>query len=131
MMRVLLLLLLCLGPAAAEEGWMPSVVGAYQGPVLNAGRIQPLSTSFQLDEAGHLVGHYHVEDTPPFDGELTDFRPDGERQGNFVWRDPFGEGVVHIRFEPERGRFFGLWGADFPIPNNVFDGFRVRVPPTS
>jgi hypothetical protein len=131
MKRALLLLALFAAPAAADESWLASVLGPYEGPVLNAGRLQHLSTRFELDTNGHLVGHYHVDDTPPFDGELTDFQPDGDMQGTFIWHDPYGEGVVHVRFEPDHGRFFGRWGADTPLPDNVFDGFRYRPPAVS
>jgi hypothetical protein len=37
-------------------------------------------------------------------------------------------GTVHIRFQPELGRFLGRWGLDQAVPGNVFDGYR-RGPP--
>jgi hypothetical protein len=131
MKLALLWLLLSVVPAAAADSWFGQVLGPYEGPVRNAGEIQHLTTRFELDAAGHLIGHYHVEDDPPFDGELTDFAPDGELQGTFIWQDRFGSGVVHIRFEPEHGRFTGRWGPESPWPDNIFNGFRIRPPAVS
>jgi hypothetical protein len=128
---LLVLLLLATLPAYADDNWMSSVTGPYEGPVMNSGRMEHLSTNFELDAAGHLIGHYHVDDVPPFDGELTEFTPDGEMQGRFKWHDPYGQGVVHVRFDPDHGRFFGRWGGDAPMPGNVFDGFRYRPPAVS
>jgi hypothetical protein len=131
---LILLILSCCSvftAARAQDTWMDSVLGPYEGPVLNAGKIQHLTTHFELDASGRLIGHYHVEDNPPFDGELTDFQPDGESQGTFTWHDPFGHGVVHIRFDPDHARFIGRWGLDQPWPDNVFNGFRVRPPAVS
>lgn len=110
---------------------MSAVTGPYEGPVMNSGRLEHLSTHFELDATGHLIGHYHVDDVPPFDGELTDFKPEGENLGSFIWHDPYGQGVVHVRFDPDHGRFFGRWGGDTPMPENVFDGFRSRPPAVS
>jgi hypothetical protein len=118
-------------PVWANEAWEATVLGPYDGPVMNAGRREHLATRFEFDSAGHLIGHYHVDDVPPFDGELTDFRPDGDAEGDFTWRDPYGQGVVHIRFDPEHGRFFGRWGIETPLPQNIFDGFRTRPPAVS
>jgi hypothetical protein len=131
MMRAALLLALLAAPAQAEEPWVASVLGPYDGPVMNAGQEEHLTTRFELDPSGHLIGHYHVDDVPPFDGELTDFKPDGDAEGDFTWHDPYGEGVVHIRFDPAHGRFFGRWGFEMPLPMNVFNGFRTRAPALS
>jgi hypothetical protein len=131
MKRALLLLALATQPALADDNWMPSVLGPYEGPVMNSGKIENLSTRFELDAEGHLIGHYHVDDVPPFDGDLTDFKPDGEAQGTFTWHDPYGQGVVHVRFDPDHGRFLGRWGTNAPTPENVFDGFRFRPPAVS
>jgi hypothetical protein len=131
MRAALLLLLLFCTPAAAQDTWFSNVLGPYEGPVRNAGQIEHLTTRFELDAAGHLIGHYHVEDDPPFDGELTDFVPDGDQQGTFIWQDRFGSGVVHVRFDPEHSRFTGRWGLESPLPDNVFNGFRIRPPAVS
>ena len=129
MLRAALVLLLLLArPPGAEENPLSGVLGSYQGPVLNAGQIQQLATDFEFDAGGKLVGHYLVEDNPPFEGDLTDFVPDGPTSGTFTWRDRFGHGVVHIRFEPDRDRFLGAWGDDMPLADHIFDGYRIRPP---
>jgi len=123
-------LLLFAGPALAEDWWQ-SVLGPYQGPVMNGGKLQQLDTEFFTDAAGNLVGRYHVEDEPPFDGELTDFRQEGPLAGSFTWHDRFGEGSVHVEFDPDRGRFTGSWGEDTPQPDLIFNGYRLRPSPGS
>jgi hypothetical protein len=122
-------LLLC-GPARADDWWQ-SVLGGYQGPVLNDGRIEQMDTEFSVDAGGRLVGHYHVEDTPPFDGELSDFHADGPLSGSFTWHDRYGQGIVHLEFDPVRGRFLGNWGTDIPQGGLIFNGYRIRPPATS
>ncbi len=123
--RVLLLLLAFAWPVHAAEDWVQDVLGDYRGPVLNNGRIEQVWTDFELDAAGHLTGHYHVDDPDPFDGALTDFHADGEYSGSFTWHDRYGAGTVHIVFDPDHGRFTGRWGTDNPLPGYVFNGYRA------
>ena len=48
-----------------------------------------------------------------------------------MWTDRYGTGTVHIRFEPEIGRFIGDWGVQGIAPTLEFDGFRRRPPTVS
>jgi hypothetical protein len=123
--------LLAASPARAADDCTDLVLGAWQGPVLNASKIETMTTMFTRDPAGHLTGRYHVRDTPPFDGTLTDYRPTGDCEGDFTWTDHFGSGIVHIRFDPDRNRFIGRWGLDQPDPDNIFDGHRDSPPAVS
>ena len=106
-------------------------VGIWRGPVVNGSGVQDMTTSFSLSTDGRLVGRYHIEDTVPLDGTLTDFRETGPCSGRFRWRDRDGSGTVQIRFQPELGRFLGRWGVDRPVQDNVFDGYRRRPPAVS
>ena len=126
----LVILLFCGRAGVADDAWS-EVLGHYAGPVWNDERIEDLATEFFRDGEGNLVGRYHVEGDPPFDGELTDFQQDGPNSGIFVWHDRFGEGVVKIVFDPAHGRFTGLWGDDQPVRGHVFNGMRIRPPATS
>ena len=65
------------------------------------------------------------------DGTLTELRRTGDCEADFVWHDQDGTGIVHIRFEPERGRFRGHWGASDPVPSLIFDGYRFGESPIS
>jgi hypothetical protein len=123
--RTLLLVLVLIRPAVAADDWVQDVLGAYQGPVLNGSGIERMVTEFGLDSAGQLTGHYHVDDVPPFDGELTDFHEDAPYRASFIWHDRYGEGVVHIHFDPEHGRFLGLWGDTEPLAGHILTGYRV------
>jgi hypothetical protein len=118
-------------PISAAADWLQDVLGPYVGPVLNDGVRQTMQTVFSLDDQGHLIGHYHVADDPPFDGELTDFIDDGNHGGLFTWSDRYGEGVVQVHFLPAEGRFVGEWGTLAPVAGQVFCGHRFKAPPTS
>ena len=118
-------------PAAALEGCFAESTGGWRGPVLNGPGLQTMDAEFQIDTQDRLVGRYHVHDVVPFDGALTDFQQTGACEADFFWHDRYGSGVVHIRFEPEKGRFLGYWGRDQPNPALIFDGFRIRPPAVS
>ena len=131
--RVLLTLLLLAnagapGHAGALDACYSDAVGVWRGPVLNGPGIEDMTTTFSLGTDGRLVGQYHIEDPVPLDGTLTEFRETEPCGGDFRWLDRDGSGTVHIRFQPEYGRFLGRWGLDRPVPSNVFDGYR-RGPP--
>ena len=70
-----------------------------------------METEFHAGPDGMLVGHYRIHDAVSFDGTLTEFRLAGTCEADFTWHDRDGTGTVHIRFEPELGRFIGHWGA--------------------
>ena len=114
----------------AAMAWLTSG-NIWRGPVWNGPGLQVMDTDFSFGPDGSLTGHYHVFDTDPFDGTLTDFQPTGHCEANFVWTDRYGTGTVHIRFEPEIGRFIGTWGGQGMAPTLEFDGFRKRPPAVS
>jgi len=119
-------------PAAqALNGCYSDVVGTWRGPVLNDVGIQDMTTSFSIGADGTLVGRYHIEGALPLDGTLTDYRETGHCSGDFHWHDRDGSGTVHLRFQPELGRFLGHWGLDRPTPGNVFNGYRSGPMPVS
>ncbi|MEJ0016926.1 MAG: hypothetical protein WDN25_10205 [Acetobacteraceae bacterium] len=124
----LLLMLAAAPPAAALEACFAASVGPWRGPVINDSRVQVVETEFELSADGTLVGHYHVEDAEPFDGSLTGFHQTAPCEADFTWTDRYGTGIVHIRFEPELGRFLGYWGLEEPIPMLIFRGYRTRPP---
>ena len=128
-----LLLAICLlaGPAHALDACYADITGPWLGEVRNEGEIQKLATDFTLDAEGRPEGRYHVSAEQPFDGTLTEFEETGPCEGDFTWTDRFGSGIVHIRFQPQRARFYGNWGLDVPDPGNIFNGRRVTVAPTS
>jgi hypothetical protein len=117
--------------ALALSACYSEAVGTWRGPVLNGLGIQDMTTSFSLDTDGRLVGRYHIQDAVPLDGTLTDFRETEPCSGDFIWHDRDGSGTVHVRFQPELGRFLGRWGLDGPMPGNVFNGYRSRPPAVS
>lgn len=116
--------------ALALSACLSDAIGTWRGPVLNGPGLEDMTTIFFLGSDGNLVGTYHIEDAVPFDGTLTDFRAAGDCAGDFRWHDRNGSGTVHIRFQPELGRFVGRWGVDRPVQDNVFNGNR-RLSPTS
>lgn len=122
----LLIGLAAIQPAAAqpaEPGWVADVVGHYAGKILNAGQTECHATDFTLKD-GHLVGHYRIEDTDPFEGELTDFVPEAENAGTFTWTDRFGVGKEFVIFGIDHGSFSGAWGVQWINPSNTVWGLR-------
>ena len=125
--RIILVLLLIsiTPPALALDACFTASVGPWRGPVWNGIGLQTMETEFQAGPDGTLVGPDIIHDAVPFDGTLTGFQQTGTCEANFTWTDRDGTGTVHIRFEPELGRFIGLWGGAAPVPELVFDGYRV------
>jgi hypothetical protein len=128
---VSLLAILVARPALALDACFADSVGSWRGPVWNGTGLQTMDTTFQLDGNGALTGQYHIHDFVPFDGTLTELRQTGDCAADFIWRDRDGTGVVHIRFEPELGRFLGRWGSTDPLPGLRFDGYRTGPKPMS
>lgn len=118
-------------PAWALDACFAESVGAWRGPVWNGAGLQTMDSEFFIGPDGSLVGHYHVHDTEPFDGTLTGFQPTGRCEADFTWTDKFGTGTVHIRFNPQNGRFVGDWGIGKPVPALIFNGYRTRPPVVS
>ena len=126
-MRAWLLLIALAFPAAAQPAadppWVADMVGRFAGMVRNGGRMECHYTIFSLKD-GRLVGHYRIEDTEPFEGELTDFEPGAEGSGTFIWHDRYGVGKEFVAFAPDHGSFTGLWGDTVIDPRNPVSGTR-------
>ena len=120
----LLMILSVMTPAMALDECFQRSVGSWRGPVANDGQLQSMDTEFHLDAEGQLAGGYHIADPVTFDGTLSGFHPTGHCEADFTWTDRYGTGTVHIRFEPDQGRFTGTWGFGWPIPGNIFNGNR-------
>lgn len=121
-----LLLLSSAAPALALDTCFGDSLGPWRGPVWNGIGLETMDTNFSVGPDGGLVGRYRIHDAVPFDGTLTEFRPVGSCEADFTWHDRDGTGTVHIRFEPELGRFVGHWGDAEPVPSLLFNGYRVR-----
>jgi hypothetical protein len=115
----------------ALDACLADSAGAWRGPVWNGAGLQTMDTTFQVGSDGALIGRYHIHDFVPFDGTLTELRRTGDCEADFVWHDRDGTGVVHIRFEPQLGRFLGRWGTNQPLPGLEFNGYRTGPPPIS
>jgi hypothetical protein len=116
---------------AAPPACAPDIIGPWFGHVTDDGRIKELSTRFSTS-SGALTGTYHVEDEDGgYDGTLTDFSQSGPCEGQFLWHDRHGTGVVRVEFRPDRDRFDGQWGDGVPLENQIFTGRRSRPVPTS
>ena len=127
LVRIILVLLLIsvTPPALALDACFTASVGPWRGPVWNGIGLQTMDTEFQARPDGTLIGHYRIHDAVPFDGTLTGFRQTGTCEADFIWTDRDGTGTVHIRFEPQLGRFIGDWGSADPVPDLVFNGYRL------
>jgi hypothetical protein len=128
---VIVLAVMCgASPAFALDACFTESVGPWRGPVFNEGRFETMDSEFRAEPDGTLSGTYRMHGSSDFDGKLTGFRQTGPCEVDFIWTDDFGKGLVHIRFQPENGRFIGSWGIDMPVPSWTFDGYRA-APQTS
>ncbi len=139
MRRAALLLLLWPGWAVAEPvagsvadspAWVADVVGRYAGTVRNSGAMECHRTEFSVQD-GHLVGHYWIDDTDPFEGTLTGFVPESGTSGHFTWTDRYGSGIELLVFSSDRRSFTGAWGADTVDPHNPVYGTRGGTCPSA
>jgi hypothetical protein len=130
MRRVAILLLLMLAsPVVAQPTGEAAAAGSYAGLVRNAGRMECHRTVFALQD-GRLVGHYWIEGADPFEGELTDFKPQaigGGVAGTFIWTDRYGTGVEFVLFANDAASFTGAWGDTSPTAGNTVWGTRAPV----
>jgi hypothetical protein len=124
-MLAILVLLAPAPQAMALDACFTQSLGPWRGPVWNRVGLQTMETRFHAGPDGTLEGDYRIHDAEAFDGTLTGFRQTGPCEADFIWHDRDGSGTVRIRFEPERGRFIGRWGASDPAPALIFDGFRT------
>lgn len=115
---------------AATPTWADQVVGVYVGRDHNAGELQCEQIEFALQD-GVLVGHYRIEDDPPFEGDLAYLGPDTDTGdaadgpgGRFLWSDRDGSGIRVIRFAPGFASFRSLWGRTVPDPRLTGYGRR-------
>ncbi len=111
-------------PAFALDPCFADSAGSWRGSVLDSGVRKLLDTEYFVAPDDTLVGRYHVFGDDPYDGVLTGFHATAECEADFVWQDRYGQGVVHVRFEPEQGRFLGAWGTIAPFFGHYFNGFR-------
>ncbi len=122
--------LLAAAAAAPAPDWAASVTGTYAGREWNAGEMQCERTEFSVRD-GALVGHYWVDDADPFEGDLTNFVPDGGHSGIFTWTDRFGAGVMYVRFAGDGSSFWSMWGLTQPDTGKPGYGLRgdaAKVP---
>lgn len=105
------------------------ILGAWAGPVVDAGVIGRLASEF-IERNGDLVGQYHIDtEGLEYDGTLERFHATGPCEGDFVWNDQFGIGVLHIVFSLDGRRFDGFWGRNTPLPGQIFNGRREMSKP--
>jgi hypothetical protein len=121
---LVLVMLSSASPALALDACFAASVGPWRGPVWNRIGIETMETEFQAGPDETLTGRYRILDAVPFEGTLSGFRQTGTCEADFTWTDRDGTGTVHIRFEPQLGRFIGGWGGAVPVPDLVFNGYR-------
>lgn len=90
---------------------LPAIAGTYEGIVLNGNDMDPVLTTFFLNESDQIVGKYAMGEEAGLEvGELSNLRMDGSYTVLFDWKDKYGRGVLRILFSSNYKMFYGLWG---------------------
>jgi hypothetical protein len=85
--------------------------GTYEGRVFNGDNMDPVLTTFFIDESGQVLGKYAMgEETGLEVGVLTNLRMEGDYTFVFDWKDRYGTGILRILFSSDYKVFYGLWG---------------------
>lgn len=101
---------------------LPPITGTYIGNVLNGDDMDPVLTTFYLNDSGNIVGKYAMGEEAGLElGSLSDFRTEGSYTIVVNWKDKYGSGVLRMLFSSDYSLFYGLWGAsesDTSLPWN-------------
>lgn len=96
---------------ASEGPNFALLVGTYSGEVLNGTDLDPILTTFEIDNEGNFVGeHVLGEDDRLITGTLSDFNIEGQYTMSMTWSDIYGEGTLRILFSENYSSFMGFFG---------------------
>ena len=88
------------------------IIGVYQGVVSSSGQYWEITTTFEIDSAGELVGRYiYDENGGPFTGELSRVRLTDCHKIVTIWSETLGSGVLEAEFSEDFRTFKGLWSS--------------------
>lgn len=108
----LMLSALC-APSSAQSDAVPSqpIIATYEGQVFNGDDIDPILTTFVIEDGKKLMGTYVIEEETGFEsGNLSDCQLEGTYTVTCTWRDKYGAGFARILFSTDYRSFNGFWG---------------------
>jgi hypothetical protein len=96
--------------SAAEPASLRRIAGTFHGEVFNGTDMDPVVTSFSVDNNGRLSGNYTVdEENGAYSGILTSIVFEDARTISASWTDKFGEGYALLEFSSDFASFNGEW----------------------
>lgn len=110
---VCLMLGLICAPCYAQNDAAPPlpIVATYEGQVFNGDNMDPILTTFVIEDGKKLVGTYVVEEETGFEsGNLSDCQLEGTYTVTCTWNDKYGSGFARILFSADYRSFSGYWG---------------------
>ena len=95
----------------SNQGTYPPIIGTYNGNVFNGNDMDPVLTTFFLNDSGQIIGKYAIgEETGLELGKLSNLRTEGNYTIVVDWKDKYGSGVLRMLFSSDYWMFYGLWG---------------------
>ena len=102
--------------ASCAAGWHEAATGHYDGWVQSTNTLS-VETWIETAPDGRLSGRYVLhEANRDVPGTLSPAADGACNEAWFRWSDLYGTGTVHLRFDPDRHCFEGVWGTALEIP---------------
>ena len=113
--------------AATAQGDAPAqpVIATYEGQVFNGDNMDPILTTFTIEDGKKLKGAYVIEDETGLEsGNLSDCQLEGLYTVTCMWTDKYGTGLARILFSSDYRSFHGYWGQSSDTTFLPWNGVR-------
>ena len=120
-----MILSLAFGSSFAQSDAPQAIIATYEGLVFNGDNMDPILTTFIIEDGKKLKGTYVIEDEEGFEsGTLTDCTLEGTYTVTCTWKDKYGAGVARILFSADYRAFNGFWGETSDTTFQPWNGVR-------
>ncbi len=99
--------------------------GTFEGSLFNGSDMDPVITSFSLNDKGELSGKYAMGEEKSIElGTLEDIHIESAYSISMTWKDKYGEGTLRILFSEDYQVFWGFWGDSETPAAITWNGLR-------
>jgi len=121
--------LMLLLPDVAKAGTYDGPDGRYCGTLASSGQIVDADTKLKLDPDGRISGTYQFRDGDSVtNGNLQEEEKGPGLTKMLRWTDKYGKGRLVITFDSTFHSFYGHWGTNDAVPNQLWTGDRCQEP---